>query len=85
MNMIYWTEKAFKQLRKVKDTPTRKTIYKETQILTDFPNCQNVKHLKNHKYGYRLRIGEWRVFFEFDGVVKVVSIEEVKKRNEHTY
>ena len=35
--------------------------------------------------GYRLRVGDWRVFFEFDGAVKIISIEEVKKRNEHTY
>lgn len=40
--------------------------------------------LINHKYSYRLRIGDYRVFFEFDGEVNIVSIEEVKKRNERT-
>jgi mRNA interferase RelE/StbE len=34
---------------------------------------------------YRLRVGDYRVFFEFDGGVKLVSIEEVKKRDERTY
>ena len=55
------------------------------QSLAHFPDCQNVKRLKNHTCGYRLRVGDWRVFFEFDGAVKIISIEEVKKRNEHTY
>ena len=53
--------------------------------MTVFPDCQNVKRLTKHEYGYRLRIGDWRIIFEFDGAVKVISIEEVKRRNERTY
>lgn len=49
------------------------------------PNCQNVKALTKHEYQYRLRVGNYRVFFNFDGVVHIVSIEEVKKRDERTY
>jgi mRNA-degrading endonuclease RelE of RelBE toxin-antitoxin system len=49
------------------------------------PNCINVKALVNHDYQYRLRVGNFRVFFNFDGVVHIVSIEEVKKRDERTY
>lgn len=49
------------------------------------PNCTNVKALVNHDYSYRLRVGNYRVFFEFDGDVKIVWIEEVKKRDENTY
>jgi len=30
-------------------------------------------------------VGNYRVFFEFDGAVRIVSIEEVKKRDERTY
>jgi mRNA-degrading endonuclease RelE of RelBE toxin-antitoxin system len=32
-----------------------------------------------------LRVGNYRVFFEFDGGVQIIYIEEVKKRNESTY
>jgi mRNA-degrading endonuclease RelE of RelBE toxin-antitoxin system len=49
------------------------------------PNCQNVKALVNNQYPYRLRVGNYRVFFDFDDTLKIVSIEEVKKRDEHTY
>jgi mRNA-degrading endonuclease RelE of RelBE toxin-antitoxin system len=44
-----------------------------------------VKHLTNSAIGYRLRVGNWRVLFDFDGAVRIVTIEEVKKRNERTY
>jgi mRNA-degrading endonuclease RelE of RelBE toxin-antitoxin system len=51
----------------------------------DLATARNVKTLTNHEYGYRLRVGNYRVFFEFDGAVSIVSIEEVKKRDERTY
>jgi len=38
--------------------------------------------LTNHAYSYRLRVGDFRVFFEFDGDVNIIDIEEVKKRDE---
>jgi mRNA-degrading endonuclease RelE of RelBE toxin-antitoxin system len=85
MNTIQWAEKAFRQLRKIKDSQTSKRIYQEAQNLAHFPDCPNVKRLTSHQYGYRLRVGDWRVFFEFDGAVKIISIEEVKRRNERTY
>jgi len=34
---------------------------------------------------YRLQMGDFRVFFEFDGDVRIIDIEEVKKRDERTY
>lgn len=63
----------------------RARIHAEAQALADFPNCANVKKLTNSEYPYRLRIGDYRLFFTFDGVVKIVFVEEVKKRNERTY
>lgn len=85
MNTINWTPKALKQLLKIKQAALRQRIYTEAQVLTDFPNCQGVKKLANHDYSYRLRVGDFRVFFEFDGDVRIISIEEVKKRDERTY
>lgn len=85
MNLIEWRPKAVKQLRKIADKALREQIYDSTQILKEFPDCANIKKLTQHTYSYRLRVGSYRVFFEFDGIVKVVSIEEVKKRDEHTY
>jgi len=51
----------------------------------DLSQVRNVKALTNHEYGYRLRVGNYRVFFDFDGAVRIVSIEEVRKRDERTY
>lgn len=74
-----------RQLRKI-DAHTGKLIRTAiTAELTDLAHARNVKTLTNHAYGYRLRVGNYRVFFDFDGVVRIVSIEEVRKRDERTY
>ena len=44
-----------------------------------------MKSLTDHEYDYHLRVGNYRVFFEFDGTVRIVTIEEVRKRDERTY
>jgi mRNA-degrading endonuclease RelE of RelBE toxin-antitoxin system len=56
-----------------------------TTELVDLSMARNVKALTNHEYGYRLRVGNYRVFFDFDGAVRIISIEEVRKRDERTY
>ncbi len=84
MNTIQWSKKALKQLRKL-PPQTGKQIHEAAGKLKDFPECKNIKQLTNHEYEYRLRVGRYRVFFNFNGSVKVISIEEVKKRDESTY
>ena len=85
MNTVLWNPRTRKQLLKIKDVAMRKRIYEEAQCLASFPACPGVKKLINHRCGYRLRVGEYRVLFDYDGIVKIVSIEEVRKRDEHTY
>lgn len=84
MNTIKWTRKAYKQMAKIA-SKDQQAIYVKTRELKVFPNTNNVKQLKNHQYPYRLRVGNYRVFFEYDGQVKIVQIQEVKKRDERTY
>ena len=84
MNTIHWARKAVKQLGKLHKTD-KSRIYDAVQALVHMPNVQNVKSLAHHSYGYRLRTGNYRVMFDWEGGVKIVNIEEVKKRDEHTY
>jgi mRNA interferase RelE/StbE len=85
VNSINWQPKALRQLRKI-DTHVGKQIRTAvSEELTDLARARNVKALTNHEFSYRLRVGDYRVFFEFDGSVRIVSIEEVRKRNERTY
>lgn len=84
MNTINWTRKAVKQLRKIAK-PDQSQIYDAAQELAHMPNVQQVKALTRHRYGYRLRVGQYRVMFDWEGSINIVNIEEVKKRDERTY
>ena len=79
-----WHKRAKKQLAKIPEKP-RVKIFNATGELVNFPDCTNIKRLNNHNYDYRLRIGNYRVLFDFDGKIKIIAIQEVKKRDEQTY
>lgn len=86
MNQIEWRPKALKQLRKIDSqhgAAIRRSVHTE---LADLATAHHVKALTGHQYGYRLRVGNYRVFFDFEGgAARIVHIEEVKKRDERTY
>ena len=39
----------------------------------------------NHEYGFRMRVGNWRILFDVEDRIKIIMIQEVKKRDERTY
>lgn len=85
MNAINWQPKALRQLRKIDAHAGKQIRATVSTELLDLSTARNVKALTNHEYAYRLRVGNYRVFFDFDGAVRIVSIEEVRKRDERTY
>ncbi|MGD0466668.1 MAG: helix-turn-helix domain-containing protein [Gammaproteobacteria bacterium] len=78
MFKILWKPKAARQIEKIKNKETCKIIFTSIEQLVNFTNCTNIKALKNHEYNYRLRVGKYRVFFDINGNIQVISIEEVK-------
>ncbi len=46
---------------------------------------RKVVELKNHSYDFRMRVGRYRVLFDFDREIRIVEIQEVRKRDERTY
>ncbi len=85
MNTIFWQTRALKQMRKIPAQNGKAIRESVSSELSDLNQARHVKKLTNHEFGYRLRVGNYRVFFEFDGAVRIVTIEEVKKRDEQTY
>ena len=85
VNSIDWQPKALRQLRKIEAQAARQIRVAVSSELADLSSAKNVKALTNHEYAYRLRVGDHRVFFEFDGAVRIDRVEEVKKRDERTY
>jgi len=85
MYRVKWESKAWKQLQRIGDRKQKERILEAVATLENFPDVQNVRALTNHRYPYRLRVGKWRVLFDAHEDVKIIRIEEVKKRDERTY
>lgn len=86
MNEILWHNRARKQMKKI-PVHYREAILENVDKLAAFPMCEqlDITEMKNHKYDYRLRVSRYRVLFNYANVVKIIEIQEVKKRDERTY
>ncbi|WP_350403800.1 type II toxin-antitoxin system RelE/ParE family toxin [Pseudomonas sp. W17] len=84
MNEILWSRKAVKQLMRLHHEH-QVQVRDAIALLADMPASGNVKALSGHTYAYRLRGGQYRVLFDWDGAIHIVSVQEVKKRDERTY
>jgi mRNA-degrading endonuclease RelE of RelBE toxin-antitoxin system len=85
MNRIEWNKRAYKQLKSL-PVKARTTVINAVEKLPEPDGWRNVKSLKNHEYGFRLRVGQYRVLFDLvEEEIKVYLIQEVKKRDDRTY
>ena len=86
MNEIIWHNRARKQIKRI-PKQYRESIFDCVDQLVTFPKCErlDITELKIHRYNYRLRVGRYRVLFDYTNVVKIIRIQEVKKRDERTY
>ncbi len=85
MYSIQWQRKARKQVAKITDKAIRIDISEAIDTLSDLPTAKNVKALTNHQYGYRLKVGNYRVLFDVENDIQIIDIQEVKKRDDNTY
>ncbi|MBV1788632.1 type II toxin-antitoxin system RelE/ParE family toxin [Marinobacterium sp. D7] len=84
---VEWKPKAVKQAKRLAKQD-RIRIVKKVTDLADWPACMSssdIKPLRNHTHQYRLRVGNYRVLFDVETGLRIISIEEVKKRDERTY
>ena len=66
----------------------RKKVYDGIKKLENSETWGDVRRLVNHIYDYRLRVGNYRALFDIIDSqleIKEISVEEIKKRDDHTY
>ena len=85
LNRIEWMPRAARQLRRLPKHAQMAIRDAVQDKLPYFPACSSVKRLVDHEHGYRLRVGDYRVLFDFDGAIRLVLIEKVGRRDESTY
>jgi len=85
MYQIELSQKAEKDLRKLRKEAVFSRIVSSIQLLAINPYPRQLKKLKNYQQAdYRLRIGDYRVLYSIDPVRKVIVIVGVFHR-QHGY
>jgi mRNA-degrading endonuclease RelE of RelBE toxin-antitoxin system len=86
MKTIEWHNRARKQMKKI-PKQYQDAVFQNVDLLASFPYCEgmDIKALQNHKYDYRMRVGRYRILFDDKEAIKVIAIQEVKKRDSRTY
>lgn len=81
---IVYTELAQKQLKKIPKADAVR-IVKKIQTFANDPRPHNYKKLEYHTEYFRFRIGNYRVIYQIADSELIVTIIEVRRRNEATY
>ena len=86
MKTITWKNKARKQMKRIPKDYRAKILESVAKLIT-FPACKDldIKTLTNHDCGFRLRVARYRVLFDNLETLKIIEIQEVKKRDNRTY
>jgi len=65
------------------DRPVRERILKAVQVLKQNPRPSTARKLRHPAIGeYRLRVGNWRVFYDIDEEAKAIVVLRVMHRRE---
>lgn len=72
-------DKAIKDLSKINKQDASK-IFQKIESLKDFPKVANYKKLTNFEPPFRLRVGDYRVLFDIEGIT--LTVYRVKHRKE---
>ena len=75
-------KQAKKALQRVPQ-PDRTRITEKIVLLGENPDnaSLDIKKLQGEPY-FRLRVGQWRIIFDKDNEVKIISIEKIKPRGD---
>ena len=70
---------AYKDKKKIDNIQFQK-ILKSISTLNNYPNVSNIKKLTNHNPPFRLRVGNYRVLFDIEDNILIIS--RIKHRKE---
>lgn len=79
-----YSNRFAKQIKKFPKKEQLKILHKITSVLDD-PRSSSIKLETTRPPIYRLRTGEYRVFFELDNMASEMIITDVKRRTTQTY
>lgn len=81
MYQITFKKSALKELSDI-SKPYNQNIAIAIDKLTENPKPDGVKKLKGEENAYRIRIGDYRVIYTIEDVIKIVEIQRIRHRKD---
>ncbi len=77
---VQLTSIALKHLRKYPANDRRRILSRIEQLAADPLVMPNVKQLVDFGITYRMRVGNYRIFFERDDIIRIIDVVDVLPR-----
>lgn len=81
---VQFSATAVKNLSRFPRNDQRRILTQVEKLAADPTKMRGVKRLVNYDVTYRLRVGDYRVLFERDDVIRIIDIVDVLPRG-HAY
>lgn len=81
MYQITFKKSALKELSDI-SKPYNQNIAIAIDKLAETPRPDGVKKIKGEENAYRIRIGDYRVIYTIEDVIKIVEIQRIRHRKD---
>ncbi len=78
---LRWKKSAVRELRKI-DRQVIPRILNAAEQLFDDPYPSGTRKLQGADYTYRIRIGNYRIIYEVDTLIRVITVLRVRHRKD---
>ena len=78
---VQFSENAFKSLRRYPREDQRRILVRIEELAADPTVMRGVKRLVEFDVTYRLRVGNYRVLFDRDDVVRIIDVIDILPRS----
>lgn len=77
---MQFTDAALKSLQRYPKNDQRRILMRIEQLAANPDNMPNVKQLVNFDVAFRLRVGNYRVLFERDDIIRIIDMIDILPR-----
>lgn len=78
---VQFTDVALKNLRRYPVADQSRILSRIEQLAVDPHNMPNVKRLVEFDVAFRLRVGNYRVLFERDDIIRIIDVVDILPRS----
>lgn len=71
---VQFTSTALKNMQRFPKSDQLRILERIEQLAADPQKMRNVKQLVNHDVAYRLRVGDYRVLFDRDDIIRIIDV-----------